>query len=197
MRDLDALSAAVDSGVAELGGRLDIVVANAGICIPSAWNWISAKEFKDVIDTNVTGVWNTVMASAQHIIDGKRGGSIILTSSAAGVKMQPFMIHYTTSKHAVTGMARAFAAELGQHEIRVNSIHPGGVNTPMGSGGMREAIAKAAETNPKLLPMGTPFLDRYMAEAEEVADTVLFLASDESKYITGGHLPIDGGTSQY
>ena len=77
------------------------------------------------MDVNVTGTWNTVMAGAQKIIDGGRGGSIILISSAAGVKLQPFMIHYTASKHAVTGMARAFAAELGRHSIRVNSVHPG------------------------------------------------------------------------
>ena len=77
------------------------------------------------MDVNVTGTWNTVMAGAQKIIDGGRGGSIILISSAAGIKMQPFMIHYTASKHAVTGMARAFAAELGKHSIRVNSVHPG------------------------------------------------------------------------
>jgi len=74
------------------------------------------------------------MAGAQKIIDGGRGGSIILISSAAGIKMQPFMVHYTASKHAVTGMARAFAAELGKHSIRVNSVHPGPVNTAMGSG---------------------------------------------------------------
>ena len=93
------------------------------------------------MDINVTGTWNTVMAGAQKIIDGGRGGSIILISSAAGIKLQPFMIHYTASKHAVTGMARAFAAELGKHSIRVNSVHPGPVNTPMGSGDMIEAVA--------------------------------------------------------
>jgi NAD(P)-dependent dehydrogenase (short-subunit alcohol dehydrogenase family) len=79
------------------------------------------EDFRDVIDVNVTGTWNTVMAGAQKIIDGGRGGSIVLISSAAGIKMQPFMVHYTASKHAVTGMARAFAAELGRYSIRVNS----------------------------------------------------------------------------
>ena len=99
------------------------------------------------MDINVTGTWNTVMAGAHHIIDGGRGGSIILISSAAGIKLQPFMIHYTASKHAVTGMARAFAAELGKHSIRVNSVHPGPVVTPMGSGDMVEAIGKAADAD--------------------------------------------------
>jgi NAD(P)-dependent dehydrogenase (short-subunit alcohol dehydrogenase family) len=108
-RDVEGLGKAVDDGVATLG-RLDIIVANAGIAAPQVWNEITPEDFRDVMDINVTGTWNTVMAGAQKIIDGGRGGSIILISSAAGAKMQPFMIHYTASKHAVTGMARAFAA---------------------------------------------------------------------------------------
>jgi len=111
IRDLEALTAAVDNAVGELG-RLDIVVANAGICSPAPWDRITAEAFHETIDTNVTGTWNTVMASAQHIIDGGRGGSIILIGSAAGIKMEPFMIHYVVSKHAVTGMARGFAADI-------------------------------------------------------------------------------------
>ena len=121
-------------------GRLDIIVANAGIAAPQAWN-IAPESFRDVLDVNVTGTWNTVMAGADKIIEGGRGGSIILISSAAGAKMQPFMVHYTASKHAVTGLARAFAAGLGKHSIRVNSVHPGPVNTPMGSVEMVEAVA--------------------------------------------------------
>ncbi|MGD9516777.1 SDR family NAD(P)-dependent oxidoreductase, partial [Mycolicibacterium sp.] len=118
-RDGEALRATVEKGVAELG-RLDVIVANAGITAPQAWDDIGADDFRDVMDVNVTGTWNTVMAGAHKIIDGGRGGSIILISSAAGIKLQPFMIHYTASKHVVTGMARAFAAELGKHSIRVN-----------------------------------------------------------------------------
>ena len=136
-------------GVAEFG-RLDIIVANAGVSAPQAWDEITPEDFRDVMDINVTGTWNTVMAGAQKIIDGGRGGSIILISSAAGIKMQPFMIHYTASKHAVTGMARAFAAELGKHSIRVNSVHPGPVITDMGTGDMVAALGKAMETNPQL-----------------------------------------------
>ena len=121
-------------------GRLDIIVANAGICSPAPWDQITPQAFRDTIDTNVIGTWNTVMAGAHHIIDGGRGGSIILIGSAAGIKMQSFMIHYTASKHAVVGMARAFAAELGRYNIRVNSLNPGAVSTPMGTGRMREAL---------------------------------------------------------
>ncbi len=143
------------------------------------------------MDVNVTGTWNTVMAGAQHIIDGGRGGSIILISSAAGVKMQPFMVHYTASKHAVTGMARAFAAELGKHSIRVNSVHPGPVETAMGSAQMVEAIATAAESDGDnaLLNMLTPFLPNWVAQPEDIADAVCWLASDESKLVTAQRYP--------
>ncbi|MET7772627.1 mycofactocin-coupled SDR family oxidoreductase [Nocardia sp. NPDC005366] len=195
-RDLDGLRKVVDEGVATLG-RLDIIVANAGICIPQAWDAITPESFRDVMDVNVTGTWNTVIAGAQHIIDGGRGGSIILISSAAGVKMQPFMVHYTASKHAVTGMARGLAAELGKHNIRVNSVHPGAVNTPMGSGDMRAALERALETNPLLGNMTTPFLPAWIAESEDIADTVSWLASDESRFITASKISVDLGSTQY
>ncbi|MFV0372805.1 mycofactocin-coupled SDR family oxidoreductase [Microbacterium sp.] len=196
IRDMDALATAVDAGVAELG-RLDVIVGNAGICIPQTWDSIKPEHFKAIMDTNVTGTWNTVMAGAHHIIAGERGGSIILTSSYAGKKVQPFMIHYTTSKHAVTGMTRAFAAELGKHNIRVNSVHPGGVMTPMGSGNMQQALEEAAATNPPLGGMGTPFLPIYAAEAEDIANTVAFLASDDARLITSEHISVDQGAQYF
>jgi len=196
IRDADALRAEVDRGVAELG-RLDVVVANAGICNPMRWDQISVQAFRDMIETNVFGTWNTVMAGAPHIVAGGRGGSIILISSLAGLKTVPFMVHYTTSKHAVTGMARAFAAELGQHGIRVNSVHPGNVNTPMGSEFVRAPLDAAAQANPVLRGMSTAFLPQRSAEPEEIADAIVYLASDESRYITGAALPIDGGIAQF
>jgi SDR family mycofactocin-dependent oxidoreductase len=197
-RDHDGLRKVVDEGVAELG-RLDVIVANAGITAPHAWNEITPDEWRDVIDVNLTGTWNTVMAGAQHIIDGGRGGSVILISSAAGVKFQPFMIHYTASKHAVTGMARAFAAELGTHSIRVNSVHPGPVVTEMGSPEMVEAIAKAAEIvgNNSLLNVLTPFLPTWVAQPEDIADAVCWLASDESKMVTAQAISVDQGSTQF
>ena len=197
-RDHDGLRKAVDDGVAEFG-RLDVIVANAGISSPHAWNDITPDEWRDVIDINLTGTWNTVMAGAQHIVDGGRGGSIILISSAAGVKFQPFMIHYTASKHAVTGMARAFAAELGPHSIRVNSVHPGPVVTEMGSPQMVEAIAEAAEVvgNHALLNVLTPFLPTWVAQPEDIADAVCWLASDESKMVTAQAISVDQGSTQF
>ena len=196
VRDFDDMKAFLERGVAELG-RLDIVVANAGICIPAAWDETTPAMFKDTMDINVTGVWNTVMAAAPHIIAGGAGGSAVLISSYAGKKMQPFMIHYTTSKHAVTGMTRGFAAELGTHGIRVNSVHPGAVATPMGSGDMVGAIERTNASNPKLAVMGTTFIDPPYADADQIADAVAFLVSDEARFITAEHLSVDGGAQYF
>jgi SDR family mycofactocin-dependent oxidoreductase len=193
-RDLESLRAAVDHGVVELG-RLDVIVANAGICCPATWDQISAQDFQDTIDTNVVGTWNTVMAGTHHIIDGGHGGSIILIGSAAGVKMQAFMVHYTASKHAITGMARAFAAELGRHHIRVNSLHPGAVATPMGTGRMREALQTAADSYPHLQGMHKPLLPEGIAQPEDVADAVAWLASDESRFVTASAVSVDLGVA--
>jgi NAD(P)-dependent dehydrogenase (short-subunit alcohol dehydrogenase family) len=167
-RDHDALRKAVDDGVAQLG-RLDIIVANAGIAIPQAWNDITPESFRDVMEINVTGTWNTVMAGADKIIEGGRGGSIILISSAAGLKMQPFMVHYTASKHAVTGLA----------------------------GDMASAVGKTMESYPQLSHMLTPFLPTWVAEPEDIADAVCWLASDESRNVTAAQIPVDQGSTQY
>lgn len=192
IRDLDALKGAVARAVGELG-RLDIIVANAGICSPAPWDQITADSFRDTIDTNVTGTWNTVMAGAPHIIDGGRGGSIILIGSAAGINMQSFMVHYTASKHAVVGMARAFAAELGRHNIRVNSLNPGAVATPMGTGRMREALQAAADTYPHLRGLHKPLLPEGIAQPEDIADAVAWLASDQSRLVTASQVSVDIG----
>lgn len=194
-RDLGKLQAIVDDGVAQLG-RLDVVVANAGICVPAAWDKQTPQMYEDVISTNVTGTWNTVMAGAPHLVTAG-GGSIILISSAAGLKVQPFMVPYTTSKFAVRGMAKAFAAELGQHAIRVNSVHPTGVNTPMGTGGMQQAIGEALAGYDRLGPMFMNMLPVQTTQPEDVADTVLFLASDESKYMTAHELAPDAGNTEF
>ena len=194
VRDLEGMRGIVDDGVAELG-RLDTVVANAGICIPQVWDTITPETFGATLDINTTGVWNTVMATAHHVI-AAGGGSIIVISSYAGKKIQPFMVHYTTSKHAVVGMTRAFAAELGPRNVRVNSIHPGGVATPMGGGDMVSTLEAVGETNPPLNLMGSTFLEQAYAEPEEISNVVAFLASDESKFMTSEHLSVDGG-SQY
>jgi len=194
-RDLGMLRAAVDGGVGELG-RLDIIVANAGICCPAAWDQITDQAFRETIDTNVVGTWNTVMAGAPHLVEGSLGGSIILIGSAAAVKVQAFMVHYTASKHAITGLARAFAAELGVHNIRVNSLHPGSVASPMvTTGGMVEALHVARESNPRLGNLHTPLLPQEIAMPDDIADAVAWLASDESRFVTASEILVDLGVS--
>ncbi|MGV0790729.1 mycofactocin-coupled SDR family oxidoreductase [Mycolicibacterium sp. XJ1819] len=194
-REHDALCAVVDDAVAELG-RLDVIVANAGICAPAVWDQVSPRDFRDTIDINVIGTWNTVMAGAQHIIAAGRGGSIILVGSAAGLTIEPFMIGYTASKHAVTALARSFAAELGKYHIRVNSLHPGSVATPMGSGRMIEAMADAAKSNPALRHGFTKqLIPDVITTSEDIANAVSWLASDDAKFVTAAAIPVDVGVT--
>lgn len=195
VRDLEGLKAAVDRGVAELG-RLDVVVANAGICIPVPWDETSPEVFRDTLDINTVGIWNTVMASAHHVVRAG-GGSIVLTSSAAGLKVQPYMVPYTTSKFAVTGMAKAFAAELAKDGVRVNSVHPTGVNTPMGSDAMHARLGSAIEGNPRPAAMFTNMLPVESTEPEDIADAVVFLASDESRQVTAHAMAVEAGVTQF
>jgi SDR family mycofactocin-dependent oxidoreductase len=195
IRDLAALRAIVDDAAGKLG-RLDVIVANAGICVPKAWDQVTRQIFDDTISTNVTGTWNTVMAGAPHLV-AAGGGSVILISSAAGLKVQPFMIPYTTSKFAVRGMAKAFAAELAKDGIRVNSVHPTGVNTPMGSGRMQEELGAAMAGDQRLGAMFMNMMPVDITEPADVADTVLFLASDESKFITAHEIAPDAGVTEF
>lgn len=196
VRDHDVMCAEVAAAAEELGG-LDIVVANAGICVVAPWDRSTPEILKDTLDINVTGVWNTVMAGAPHLV-ARGGGSIVLISSAAGLKVQPYMVHYTASKFAVTGMAKAFAVELAKDSIRVNSVHPTGVETGMSAGGgLQEAIGAAIEANPRPAGMFTNMLPVERVAAEDVADAVLFLASDESKHVTALAMTVDAGVTQY
>jgi SDR family mycofactocin-dependent oxidoreductase len=196
VRDRDALVAAADRAVAELGS-LDIVVANAGICEPAKWQDITPESWQATIDINLTGVWNTITATAQHMIDAGRGGAIVITSSYAGKKVQPMMIHYTSSKHALVGLTRGFAIELGPHRIRVNSVHPGGVATPMGGGDMMNRIEASTRENPKVNQMGQAFMEPGWMEPEAIADAVAFLVSPAAANITSEHLSIDQGTQYF
>jgi SDR family mycofactocin-dependent oxidoreductase len=192
-RDLAGLRAAVDDGVAQLG-RLDVIVANAGICIMKPWDEVTPEIWRDTVEVNLTGTWNTVMAGAPHLVRAG-SGSVILISSAAGLKGLPFLTPYVASKHGITGLARAFAHELAEHNIRVNSVHPTGVNTPMGTGmaDMGEQVA----AHPRLAGMLTNSLPVEVTEPSDISAAVLFLASDESRYVTALAMTVDAGNTQY
>jgi SDR family mycofactocin-dependent oxidoreductase len=191
VRDPAAMDAAVREGVDRLG-RLDIVVANAGICTMQHWDAVTDDVWRDTIDINLTGVWNSCRPAIPHLIE-RGGGSIILISSVAGLKGQPFLTPYVTAKHGVVGLMRALANELSPHMVRVNSIHPTGVETPMGLGlgHMTDLIADV----PELGPIFTNALPITITQPEDIADAMLFLASDESKYVTGLELKVDAGCS--
>ncbi|MBV9318991.1 MAG: mycofactocin-coupled SDR family oxidoreductase [Mycobacterium sp.] len=199
VRDYDALKSAVDTGVEELG-RLDIIVANAGIGNGGATlDRTSERDWTDMIDVNLAGVWKTVKAGVPHILAGGRGGSIILTSSVGGLKAYPHTGHYVAAKHGVVGLMRTFAVELGQHMIRVNSVHPTNVNTPLFMNEPTMRLFRPDLENPgpddlKAVAQMMHTLPVGWVEPEDISNAVLFLASDESRYITGVTLPIDAGS---
>lgn len=199
VRNYEALKAAVDSGVEQLG-RLDIIVANAGIGSRGGpLEQITEQVWQEMIDVNLSGVWKTVKAGVPHLLSGGRGGSILLTSSVGGLKAHPNIGHYVAAKHGMVGLMRSFAVELGPHSIRVNSIHPTNVNTPMFMNDQAMKLFRPDLENPSLedlvpvaqlmhvLPIG-------WVEPIDISNAVLFLASEEARYITGLALPIDAGS---
>jgi SDR family mycofactocin-dependent oxidoreductase len=191
VRNPATLKRVVDEGVSELG-KLDIVVANAGICTIQAWDEVTPEVWQATLDTNLTGVWNTMVASVPHLI-ANGGGSIIATSSTAGIKGLPYLAPYVAAKHGVVGIAKTMANELARHKIRVNTVHPTGVNTPMGNGlgGLNALIEK----DPSLGPIYMNTLPVESVEPRDISNAVLFLASDEAQYVTGLEFTVDAGNT--
>ena len=189
VRDAASLEELLTGGVDRLG-RLDIVSANAGICSVQPWEQVTPEIWQDTLDTNLTGVWNTMVTSVPHLM-ASGGGSIIATSSTAGIKGIPFLSPYSAAKHGVVGMARSLAHELARHHIRVNTVHPAGVNTPMLIG--LGSLAPLLEIDPDLGGIFQNTLPVTTIEARDVSEALLFLASDESRYVTGLEFTIDAG----
>ena len=197
VRDYDALKAALDDGVAQFG-RLDVVAANAGIVSFGRAEELSEQTWQDMIDVNLTGVWHTVKVAIPHL-RAAGGGSIVITSSGAGLKGNPNLAHYVATKHGVVGLMRTLANELAPDMIRVNTVHPGSVDTEMihnrATYGLfmpdhqgditREEVAPVFQT---LSALPIPWL-----ESVDISNAVVFLASDEARYITGVTLPVDAG----
>ena len=199
VRDVEALGAALAQGIDELG-RPDIVIANAGISgSPAPAAMIEEAAWQTMLDINITGVWHTVKVAVPHMADG-RGGSIVLVSSMLGLRGGGYMAHYASAKHAVVGLMNSLANELAPQWIRVNSIHPGNIQTPMIDNEQfhrtlrpdlaEPTMADAGEVIGQFHMLPTPFF-----EARAVSNAVLFLASDEAQYITGAALPIDAGAT--
>jgi SDR family mycofactocin-dependent oxidoreductase len=199
VRDDDALRAAVDGGVEQLG-RLDVIVANAGIGTTAGkLHKTDEALWQEMIDVNLSGVWKTVKAGVPHILHGDRGGSIVLTSSVAGNKAYPHVGHYVAAKHGVIGLMRSFAVELGQRMIRVNAVLPTHVNSPLLMNDATYRAFRPELENPgpdDLAPVCRSFhvLPIPWVTPEDISNAVLFLVSDEARYITGVALPVDAGS---
>ncbi|KUI32120.1 3-ketoacyl-ACP reductase [Mycobacterium sp. IS-1742] len=194
VRDLADLQAAVQTGTAELG-ELDIVVANAGVVAIGLTDPTDERLYRDIVDINLNGVWHTIAATAPSIIRKGRGGSIILTSSMQGLVGRggdgsAAMFAYAASKHGVVGLMRSAANAYAPHNIRVNSVHPTGVGTPMI---LNEHMATVFAANPTSDAMAGNLLPVPYVEPEDVANAVVWLAGPKARYITGTALPVDAG----
>jgi SDR family mycofactocin-dependent oxidoreductase len=193
VRDLAGLQAAFDAGIAEFG-RCDIVLANAGIVHLNQHTGDRVTIWRDTIDTNLTGVWHTCEVSLPTMVAGGRGGSVVLTSSTAGLKGTGTKgaggAAYTAAKRGVVGLMQVLALAYAEHSIRVNTIHPTGVISGMTQNPAMEALF--ASNDPALAAMQNA-LPIQILEARDIANAVAWLVSDEAHYITGAQIPLDAG----
>ena len=198
VRSLSDLQAAVDAGLSELG-KIDIVCANAGIgSWAVAWE-MTEQQWKDMIDINLTGVFNTTRAALPSMVQRGEGGSVVLTSSTAGLRAYANTAHYTAAKHGVIGLMKVLAQEAGPHRIRVNAVCPTTVRTPLVINDSAFELFAPHLENPTEDDVRAPFEGLNILpgvawlEPSDVSDAVLFLCSDAAKFVTGVALPIDAG----
>ncbi|OBH66838.1 3-ketoacyl-ACP reductase [Mycobacterium intracellulare] len=200
VRDLAGMQAAADRGAARFGG-LDVVCATAGITSRGMTVELDENAWRTMLDVNLTGVWHTCRAGAPHLI-ARGAGSVILTSSIAGLRGLVGVAHYTAAKHGVVGLMRSLANELAPHHVRVNCVNPTNVDTPMiqndiVSSAFRPDLdrpptrAEFADAARSMNMLAVPWIDPI-----DVANAALFLASDEARYITAITLPVDAGATQ-
>lgn len=198
VRDHAVLDSALAAGVAELG-RLDVVCANAGILSFAGGADLTPTMWQDMIDVNLTGVWNTARVAVPHLA-AAGGGSIVMTNSAAGLRPRQNLAHYASAKHGLVGLMRSLALELAPQMIRVNSVHPTGVDTDMVMNPamfalFRPDLAAPGRDDVRERCRDMNVLPVPWVESRDVSNAVLFLASDESRYITGVTLPVDAGST--
>jgi SDR family mycofactocin-dependent oxidoreductase len=194
VRDLAALRASVMAAISQFGG-IDIVVANAGVVAAGRTSPDDERLFRDIVEVNLFGVWNTVVATVPSMLERGTGGSIILTGSTQGLTGRggdgsAAFAGYTSSKHGVIGLMRTFANAYAKNNIRVNSVHPTGVSTPMV---LNDFTAEFVTAHPEAMAMAENLLPVPFIEPEDVSAAVAWLAGDESRYVTGVVLPVDAG----
>ena len=197
VRDLAALKKAADDGVAALG-RLDIVIANAGINSMAPALEMDEEMWQTMIDINLTGVWKTIRAAGPHIVAGGRGGSIVITSSLASISVNENIAHYSAAKSGLVGLMSVLAKELGPQSIRVNSIHPTTVATPMILNEptyklFRPDLEKPTRADFDEAAAQMNRLPVTMVEPVDISEAVLYLVSDSGRYVTGTTHVVDAG----
>jgi (+)-trans-carveol dehydrogenase len=197
VRDFGALKAAVDDGVAQLG-RLDIVLANAGISTPASTLEMDEETWQTMIDVNLTGQWKTVKAAVPHIIAGGRGGSVVITSSLAAIYANPNTAHYGAAKAGLVMLMKVMAKELGPQNIRVNTIHPTTVATEMILNDPTYRLFRPDLEHPTRADFEEAALTLNKLpipaiEAIDISNAVLYLVSDDGRYVTGTTHVVDAG----
>lgn len=194
VRDRDAVDSALATGLDEFG-RVDLVVANAGILPIVGDRADTFQAYLDAVDVNLTGVFHTVDACLPRLIEQGTGGSIVITSSTSGltglVDGSRGSMGYAAAKHGVVGLMRGWAAVLAKHSIRVNTIHPTGVNSPMV---VNDAFTAYVEVeHPEMIPRLQNAMPVALIEPADVSGAVVWLCSDAARYVTGVALPVDAG----
>ena len=190
VRDGAQMKGVVDRALAEFG-KIDILLANAGIFSwgPSTWE-LTDEQWNTMINVNLTGVWQSCKAVIPHMVERGEGGAIVITSSTAGLKGFPRFGHYVSAKHGVIGLMRTLAVELAPHMIRVNTVHPTGVNTPMV---VNEQVQELFAADPSAGAAMANLLPVEQVEPFDISNAILWLVSDEARYVTGVTLPVDAG----
>ena len=199
VRDTSQLDAAVSAGLAEFE-RIDVVVANAGIGHYGPALMLTDAQWNDIVDINLTGVFKTLRATLPSMIERGIAGSAVITSSAMGIKPSPHVSHYAATKSGLTGLCRSLAIEVAPHNIRVNTVNPTAVDSDMFQNDTLKGLfvpGEEAPTREQFVAAASTMhiLDVPWIQPDDVSSAVLYLASDEARYITGVALPVDAGFS--
>jgi SDR family mycofactocin-dependent oxidoreductase len=200
VRDLSQLQVVVQEGLSEFG-HIDVVCANAGIAGAAPTLEMDEQTWQEMIDINLTGVWKTIKAAVPPMMERRQGGSVIITSSVAGLTGFPNLGHYVAAKHGVVGLMRTLSQELAPYMIRVNTVNPTTVDTKMVMSDFFYNLVRPDLENPTRDDMAEAFvglnaLPIPWVDAIDISNAVLWLASDESRYVTGITLPVDAGFCQ-
>ncbi|GAA1844363.1 mycofactocin-coupled SDR family oxidoreductase [Pseudonocardia ailaonensis] len=190
VRDVGALAKALNEGVAELG-RLDVVAANASVVTVQAAEDLTPEVWQTTLDINLTGLWHTCQVAIPHLLT-TGGGSVVVTGSTAAVRGLPFFLPYVAAKHALVGVTRSLAVEYANRNIRFNIVHPTGVNTAQGR---PDALPALLESRSDLAGMLQNSLPVVRLEPVDVSNALVYLASDEARYVTGSELTVDAGAT--